>query len=257
MAGRSSRSRDDDDARASVLAALLEPHLDTLSEAARIREAAEREQAERAAAAIRAVRRKLDEAELMALIFEHLDPDNPRVCEGIEFDRLVVLSEPEPLPEPGPHELADSPSVQSNPHIDHLNHIDHIDASAWIGQSWADDIRPIPAELLDRPELDEQQHGLLVRAARRELASLNLRRLASAEALVHLEVFVRLCRAERVRYCRVIPGKGVDSKAEPVIKRLVIEWCRAGAAVLGWAPELDRHGEWGAMILELRAPTRV
>jgi DNA-nicking Smr family endonuclease len=55
----------------------------------------------------------------------------------------------------------------------------------------------------------------------------------------------------------VIPGKGIDSKAEPVLKRAVIEWCRAPEhGVLGWAPELDRHGEWGAMILELRAASR-
>jgi DNA-nicking Smr family endonuclease len=51
----------------------------------------------------------------------------------------------------------------------------------------------------------------------------------------------------------VIPGKGIDSKVEPVLKRAVIEWCREHDVVLGWAPELDRHGEWGSMILELRS----
>jgi DNA-nicking Smr family endonuclease len=89
-------------------------------------------------------------------------------------------------------------------------------------------------------------------------ASVNLRHLGRSEALAHLDLHVRLCRNRRVRFCRVIPGKGIDSKVEPVLKRAVIEWCRAPEhdAVLGWAPELDRHGEWGAMILELRGGLR-
>jgi len=83
---------------------------------------------------------------------------------------------------------------------------------------------------------------------------LNLRHLYRADALHHLELFIGVCRTRRLRFCRVIPGKGVHSKAEPVIKRAVIEWCREHErdAVIGWAPEIDQHGEWGAMILELR-----
>ncbi len=262
MTDESSRARDEADGP-SGLATLLEPHLDTLGEAARAHEQAERELAERAAAA-RASRRRLDEAELMALIFEHLDPNNPRICEGIEFDRLVILTEPaqrpesrDAEPEPAAFELAPDPQV-----FDAVFEIPSLDARDWVGRAWTDDIRPIPAEVLDRPELDDAQRGLLtrarIRAARHALASLNLRRLSRDYALRHLELFIHACRAERVRFCRVIPGKGVDSRAEPVIKRAVIEWCRApeGAGVLGWAPELDRHGEWGAMILELRSPTR-
>ena len=111
--------------------------------------------------------------------------------------------------------------------------------------------------MLDRPELDADQRALLVRASRRELASLNLRHLGRAEALAHFELFVRACRNRRLRHCRVIPGKGVGSRVEPVLKRAVLEACREPASgVLGWAPELDRHGEWGAVILELRAPGR-
>jgi DNA-nicking Smr family endonuclease len=243
-----------DEERISLdLSALLEPHVGPLGEAARAREQARREQAEREAA--RAGLRRLDEAQLMALIFTHLDPENPRVCEGIDFDRLVILDRPEPpeppltAPEKPEPEAAPEPEPDPDPGLD---------TDDWIGRSWTDDIRPIPAAVLDRPQLSAEQRDLLTRARKRVSASVNLRHLGRGEALAHLDLHVQLCRERRVRFCRVIPGKGIDSKVEPVLKRAVIEWCREPErdAVLGWAPELDRHGEWGAMILELRAGSR-
>lgn len=238
------------------LGALLESVVGPLAEAARAREQAEREAAEREAA--RARLRRLDEGELMALIFAHLDPDNPRVCEGIDFDRLVILAQPqEPeTPEPARHPTTPAPEPVGEPELEPAE--PELDGDDWIGRSWADDIRPIPAAMLDRPQLSSEQRELLIRARRRVSASVNLRHLNRRDALAHLELHVRLCRDQRVRFCRVIPGKGIDSKAEPVLKRAVIEWCRAPEhdAVLGWAPELDRHGEWGAMIVELRGGLR-
>lgn len=238
----------DNDGFGVDLSALLQPLVGPLGEAARAREQARREQAEREAA--RAGIRRLDEAELMGLIFSHLDPENPRVCDGIDFDRLVILDGVTPaspataaVPPEAPHEQ-DEAQHEPEPELD---------ADAWIGRSWTDDIRPIPAAVLDRPELLPEQRTLLVRARRRVRASVNLRHLAREQALAHLELHVRICRNRRLRFCRVIPGKGIDSKVEPVLKRAVIEWSREQDAVLGWAPELDRHGEWGAMILELRA----
>lgn len=240
------------------LSALLQPHVGPLGEAARAREQAQREQAEREAA--RARLRRLDEAQLMALIFEHLDPDNPRVCEGIDFDRLVILEQGEAAkPRPVASSAAASEqAADSEADFEGEGERDRdpgLDGKDWIGRSWTDDIRPIPAAVLDRPELSSEQRGLLRRARRRVDASVNLRHLGREQALAHLDLHVRLCRNRRVRFCRVIPGKGIDSKVEPVLKRAVIDWCRAPErdAVLGWAPELDRHGEWGAMILELRS----
>ena len=68
-----------------------------------------------------------------------------------------------------------------------------------------------------------------------------------------------MCRARGDRWCRVITGKGVESAGEPVLKRVVLEWCVARpprpsgvAHVRAWAPELDVHGEWGALVLRLR-----
>jgi DNA-nicking Smr family endonuclease len=203
-------------------------------------------------------RRRLDEEELMALIFSHLDHENPRVCEGIEFERLVILSkraaeparidapqQPDPPSRPAPSEPP-RPALE----LDVSN--------AWIGRSWADDISTVPAALLDRPELDTAQRELVARAGKRERATLNLRRLYREPAMRHLQLFVHACRSQRVRLCRVITGKGVHSSDEPVLKRAVLEWCRGPGreAVIGWAPLLDHHGEWGTVVLELRSMAR-
>jgi DNA-nicking Smr family endonuclease len=195
--------------------------------------------------------RRMDEAELMELIFAHLDPENPRVCEGIDFDRLVILAprHPQVLPEPPEPEPEPEPTIREEPWP-------KLDASGWIGRGWTDVIGPIPAAVLDRPQLSPAQRELLTRARKRVEASVNLRHLDRERALAHLELQIHLCRDRRLRFCRVITGKGIDSKTEPVLKRAVIEWCREQDVVLGWAPELDQHGEWGAMVVELRGGLR-
>ncbi|WP_052558105.1 Smr/MutS family protein [Enhygromyxa salina] len=206
-------------------------------------------------------RRRLDEGELMALIFSLLDHDNPRVCEGIEFDRLVVLSERElpQAPVDQPAQIRPPPRGDEVPAPPPQPSLEFDPSEAWIGRSWADDIATVPSALLDRPQLDPKQHDLIERASKRERATLNLRRLDREAALRHLQLFIHACRSERIRLCTVVTGKGVHSSGEPVLKRVVLEWCRGPGriAVLGWAPQLDQHGEWGSLALELRAmPTR-
>ncbi len=218
-----------------------------------------RREAEREAIELQARMRRLDESELMALIFEHLDEENPRVVRELDFDRLVILSEAEgdservdelalevaistqteAVPTPNPARPATGPLLE------------HV----WAGRGWADEVHAIDPELLDRPELVPDQRALLERARGRSLALLNLRRLAREPAIMHLDAFVRACRARHLRFCRVITGKGINSKADPVIKHEVLHWCtrQPDGPVLGWAPELDVHGEWGSMILELRS----
>ena len=241
------------------LGALLGPHVDTLAQAARAREQAKQDA--KAQALVETQLCRLDEAELMALVFEHLDPDNLRVCEGIDFDRLVILTRP--VPAAHAHADADAeserePVLEFGPEFafeaESVPGPKPPDGRSWVGRSWAGDVLPTPAAVLERPELHAKQRALLVRASRRELALVNLRHLYRADALHHLELFVHACRVRRLRFCRVIPGKGVLSKDQPVIKRAVIDWCREHEhdAVLGWAPEIDQYGEWGAMILELR-----
>jgi DNA-nicking Smr family endonuclease len=199
--------------------------------------------------------RYLDERELMALIFLHLDDENPRVCEGIEFERFEILLEREvrevetsaameesvevlePDPEPEP-EFARAMRLQLEQRI---------------GATWTDDIAAVPGEWLDRPQLRREQAQLLERARRRANATVNLRHLDRATALRHLELFVHACQARRVRFCRVITGKGIGSVGEPVLKRAVLEWCRGPGRtrVLEWAPQLDPHGEWGVLVVRL------
>ena len=236
--------------------AALGPHLGELSEAARARAEAEakaeRERAEAAAT------RRLTEAELMPLIFAHLDPDNPRVYSGIDFDRIVIC-EAAALPEPKPELVASGEPVESPALADPEPELAAPDGQAWVGASWSDDLGPI-IELVDRPQLSRAQHELLCAAASVELLELNLRHRDRHDGLRELEFFVRLCRARGDRWCRVITGKGIESAGEPVLKRMVLEWCVARPPrpsgieqVLGWAPEIDQYGEWGALILRLRA----
>ncbi|MFV8749907.1 Smr/MutS family protein [Nannocystaceae bacterium ST9] len=245
MARKRSGSRGRDDGP-SELAAALAPLVDQLAAVAAQREAETRARAELARL------RRFDEAGLMALIFEHLDDDNPRVCVGIDFERLVVLDdsvlepEPEPAPadaaEPEPAEGTESPSLTSV-------RVARLSEHAWVGRGWVDEVQAIDPAMLDRPELDAEARALLVRARARLLPTLNLRRLEREPALEHLVVFVHACRQQRARFARVITGKGIESRAEPVIKRAVLGWCRD--AGLASAPELDVHGEWGSLIVEL------
>lgn len=237
----------------SVLAAALRPHVDELAAAAaeRVAQLAAEAQAE----AERARLRRLDEGALMRLIFAHLDDDNPRVCVGIDFDRIVVL---ERVDAPRPASATQAPPAGNEPS-------EPSDASppsppfvrlpvqghALVGRGWVDEVRAIDPALLDRPELDADARALVERARGRNLPCVNLRRLEREPALRHLELFVAACREQRVRYVRVITGKGIESRAEPVLKRAVLGWCLD--ARLTGVPELDEHGEWGALIVDLRA----
>ena len=277
-----------------AFAAALGPHLDELSAAARAR--ADAQEAEEQALARAATVRHLDEEQLMALIFAHLDPDNPRVCEGIDFERIVICEAPtpdvsapsselepveprapattqstsselapvesraaaSPPPELDEHAGTQAPDPPPDPPAQPAPAVAPATARAWVGASWSDDLGPI-IELVERPELSAVQLELLRQVPRTSLPELNLRYLDRHAALRHLELFVDLCRARGDRWCRVITGKGIESAGEPVLKRVVLEWCVARPPrpsgvekVRAWAPELDSYGEWGALIVRLR-----
>jgi DNA-nicking Smr family endonuclease len=240
---------DDDGEVGTRLGALLEPVLHTLA----IREVAPEPKPEPKP-------RMLDERELMALIFVHLDRENPRVCEGIEFERFEILSTPvhdsgraSPVaePEPSPTEPSSDPPSPESPPMKRLEL--ELGLEQRVGAAWADDIAAVPGDWLEHPQLSAAQQQLLARARRRAPASLNLRRLDRETALRHVELFVRACQARRVAWCRLITGKGIGSVGEPVLKRAVLEWCRGPGRtrVLEWAPELDSHGEWGVLVVRL------
>ncbi|EDM74121.1 hypothetical protein PPSIR1_33074 [Plesiocystis pacifica SIR-1] len=242
-----------------TLGELLEPHAGELAEAAAARES--REAAARAEAERQAKIRRLDEGQFMQLIYDNLDPDNPRVA-TLDFDRLaiVIVSSPEPAVEAAAAPSSDAPEpapASTTASWRWEAEVARLDPGEWVGGSWTDDLRPVALEAFDRPTLTEAERALLRRAhaERRPMCTCNLRHMTRAPALHHLAVFVATCRDQGQRYCRVIPGKGISSEDEPVLKRALLAWCRESdqREVLAWAPELDASGEWGSVILELRA----
>jgi DNA-nicking Smr family endonuclease len=256
---------DDDDGEVGIrLGALLEPVLHTIP----VRKVAPEPQPKPKP---QPKPQFLDERELMALIFVHLDRENPRVCEGIEFERFEILSTPEdvartrstadpkptaaPVPAPpttAPQPVFLEPEPEPEPEPE-LTPAMRLELEQRIGAAWADDIAAVPGDWLERPRLSPAQKQLLARASRRSLATLNLRHLDRSTAVRHLELFVRACQARRLGLCRIITGKGIGSVGEPVLKRAVLEWCRGPGRtqVPEWAPQPDSHDEWGVVVLRL------
>lgn len=111
-------------------------------------------------------------------------------------------------------------------------------------------------DALAAPSLTGDQRDLLRRARKQSyVPTLNLRHQRRAESMRELAAFVLQHRQERVRYVRVITGKGKQSEGPPVLKPMVMEWCSTPPGsehVLAWAPETDRSGNFGMLVLELR-----
>jgi hypothetical protein len=127
----------------------------------------------------------------------------------------------------------------------------------WVGARWADaaELATLTPEQLLQPDMTGAQRELLrlSRKAGAPLATLNLRLQRLAAAMGELEVFVRERGAAGDRFVRVITGKGRNSSEGPVIKPAVLRWCEGDGApfVKRWAPETDRSGNFGAVVLEL------
>ncbi len=233
-----------------------------------IAEAHERAEAER-----RARKLRLDERDLMQMLFASLgDPA------AIDWDRLEIVEalsstsaredgEPEAErraesgaePESGPGPEA----AQVDRHPPPADPLDPLRGRTWAGESWVD---TFPPGLL--PKLPPGHAELVDRAARApRVPRLSLRRLNRGPALAQLRAFVTWARATRVRIVRVVTGKGVGSKGDPVIRPAVLEWVatEGAEAVIRWAPEPDRgrhpgvldpEGDYGVLLLELRSPRR-
>lgn len=111
-------------------------------------------------------------------------------------------------------------------------------------------------EELMEPQLTGAQRDCLKRARRAGATpTINVRMLRRAEAIGEVESFVQRARAEGTRFVRIITGKGKQSQdGVPVLKPAVIEWVEKGRGDIlcrAWAPETDRSGNYGAIILEL------
>lgn len=127
----------------------------------------------------------------------------------------------------------------------------------WSGASWRTDVElaALTERDLEAMELSPTERELLRRSrSSSPMPVLNIRRLSLREAMGELDAFVRSCRASRHRFARVVHGKGLGSQAGPVLKPEVIRWCEGAGAdwVRAWAPEQDRSGRFGSLVVELR-----
>lgn len=115
---------------------------------------------------------------------------------------------------------------------------------------------PVSAEALEAPVLTGSQRDLLRRARKQSFVpTLNLRHQRRAEAVQELAAFVLKKQHQGVRFVRVVTGKGKQSEDLPVLKPMVLEWCEMEPGsqwVRAYAPETDRSGNFGVVVLELR-----
>lgn len=128
----------------------------------------------------------------------------------------------------------------------------------WTGLAWRTDVElaSLTPEQLVHLELTPTHRDLLRRARKSETEALNVRHYSREDALRQVEAFVIGCAARQLRYVRVIHGKGRQSAEGPVLKPAVIAWCEGPGArwVRAWAPEVDRTGQYGSLVLELYRP---
>lgn len=132
----------------------------------------------------------------------------------------------------------------------------------FVGTRWPTEhqLETLSAVDLHEAELTSAQRRMLRRSRRgnARLPELNIRHLRRREALAQVAAFVHTQRQAAQRHVRIITGKGRHSAEEPVLKRAVIEWIRTEGhpLILDMAPETDRSGRYGSLVLELRAPER-
>ena len=131
----------------------------------------------------------------------------------------------------------------------------------WVGARWATEheLTTLTPEELKEPRLTGEQRDRLRRSRKGPTMNvLNIRRLKRREAMAEVEAFVAGARADGDRFVRIVTGKGKQSAGDPVLKPAVIKWCHGPGSswVAGWAPETDRSGQYGSVVLELRRTKR-
>ena len=206
----------------------------------------------------------MTEGEVMAAAFsdQHFDPSEVEIVARVAHPPAarpkVPASEPgEPEePEVVPERAAErDPETVAEPVDPELARADEalrqIRARAWTGQQWRDAPPPPPEE---RAELRAEERQIIDGAGRCSwVPTLRIRGLSRARALVDLADFVTLHQAAGRPYVRVITGKGVGSRREPVLKHALVSWCAGEGVglVRGIAPEREATLEFGAFVLAL------
>ncbi|MEE9385892.1 MAG: Smr/MutS family protein [Nannocystaceae bacterium] len=245
MPKKRGRSKERAEAALFSMRERLAPHLRALSDAAERSDATG--VARRQAREVERATRRLTEGELMQLAFERAGDG----AAGLELDRIVIVRRRVAPHEARPTERARLPAAAlSGPAPARVGAASELQRQAWAGKSWGDHVDGAIFARASGAE-DRRRLGAALRAP--QLPQLNLRRLAYPAALTQLARFVALCREQGCSLLRVIPGKGINSPGEPVIKPAVEDWCRARLddLVAGWSPEYDEDGSYGSIIVEL------
>jgi DNA-nicking Smr family endonuclease len=171
--------------------------------------------------------------------------------EAIDFSAVRVVArlprKPRPAPVPKDMPVAPCPEVPAPAPTGPPPVVAALRERSWAGGRWRDEPGDIDARARGRE--------LIERARRGPLPTLRLRGLRRDAALELLAAVVARERAAGARYLRVVTGKGLGSPGDPVLKDALAEWCASAEGerlVDAWAPELDRAGEYGAVIVRLR-----
>lgn len=191
--------------------------------------------------------RPVTERDLMAAAFAAL-----ATGEAVDLTNVRVVAtlprepRPTPVPKDMPHtpcpDVHKPPAPSGPPPV-----VAALRERSWAGARWRDEPGDIEARTRGR--------DLLERARRGPLPTLRLRGLRRDAALDQLATFIARERAAGTRYLRIVTGKGLGSPGDPILKEALAEWCASAEAephVDAWAPELDRTGEYGAVIIRLR-----
>lgn len=211
-------------------------------------------------------RRRLTEEELMAEAFDSLGDgfsgSEKYLGEGFDASDVEVVAPDEPeAPATGPEDDLTTQDLvfleAMSAEVQRLeDHRTALRDKEWAGVSWRTEaeIVSLSAEDLERLELSHEQRELLRRSRKVTMQVVNVRRFRRGEAIGEVEAFVRDCVRRGDRFVRVVHGKGRHSEGEPVLKPAVIRWCEGAGSrwVRAWAPEIDRSGRFGSLVVELR-----
>ena len=229
--------------------------------------------AEEARAPVRKPSRKVSEADLMREAFEAAGQGGliDKFGEaGYEVGDVEVVDKRRPAepaqPAAAPDGLTDEDllffeAVGGDVQMMQRDKLADLKGRDWVGARWATEheLTTLTPEELKEPRLTGEQRDRLRRSRKGPTMSvLNIRRLKRREAMAEVEAFVAGARADGDRFVRVVTGKGKQSAGDPVLKPAVINWCHGPGSswVAGWAPETDRSGQFGSLVLELRRTKR-
>lgn len=91
------------------------------------------------------------------------------------------------------------------------------------------------------------------RARHQQVLEINVRGDTVEDALRQVELFVHQQWKERARFCRIVHGRGLRSKGDPVLKPAILRWLEGPGFryIRGYAPETNNAGDYGSVVVEL------